>query len=308
MSATNTMAISPNGHSSTESPARQVGPETRLTPAPYFRWKGVLDRLVAALLLVPGLPMIGGLVLLVRLTSRGPGIYRQSRVGKHGRLFRMYKIRTMRCDAEARTGPVWAKAKDPRITRIGKVLRKLHLDELPQLFNVLRGDMSLIGPRPERPEFVEVLAEEIPGYLDRLLVPPGVTGLAQVNFPPDTDLHSVRRKLVLDLQYVAKASLLLDVRLFLCTSGRMFKISLVRVLGLRRTVTLPESAPRMIELGGPDSPLPEASAHPAGSNGNGDGNGNGHCNGHGNGNGNGAALRNGKQRGRRNGRRGVRPR
>jgi lipopolysaccharide/colanic/teichoic acid biosynthesis glycosyltransferase len=313
MSATNTMAIGPNGHGSTESPARQVGPETRLTPAPYFRWKGVLDRVVAALLLLPGLPMIGGLLLLVRLTSRGPGIYRQVRVGKNGRLFRMYKIRTMRCDAEAKTGPVWTKARDPRITRIGRVLRKLHLDELPQLFNVLRGEMSLIGPRPERPEFVEVLAEQIPGYLDRLLVCPGVTGLAQVNFAPDTDLNSVRRKLVLDLQYIAGASPLLDMRLFVCTSGRMFKISLVRVLGLRRRVTLPEAAPRMIELGGQESPPLEASARSAGGNGNGNGhgngNGNGHCNGTGgNGNGNGAALRNGKKRRGRKGRRGVRPR
>jgi lipopolysaccharide/colanic/teichoic acid biosynthesis glycosyltransferase len=301
MSATNTMAISPNGNGSTESRARHAGPETRLTPAPYFRWKGVLDRVVAALLLLPGLPMIGALVLLVRLTSRGPGIYRQSRIGKNGRPFRMYKIRTMRCDAEAQTGPVWAKAKDPRITRIGKVLRKLHLDELPQLFNVFRGEMSLVGPRPERPEFVAVLAEEIPGYLDRLLVRPGVTGLAQINLPPDTDLDSVRRKLVLDLQYVAEASLLLDLRLFLCTLGRMCRIHLVGVLGLRRTVTLPESAPRMIELAGQDSPPLEASAHSAGGNGNGDGTG-------GNGNGMGAALRNGKKRRHREGRHGVRPR
>ena len=145
--------------------------------------------------------------------------------------FRMYKIRTMRRDAEAHTGPVWTKTKDPRITRIGRILRKLHLDELPQLLNVMRGEMSLVGPRPERPEFVEVLAEEIPGYMDRVLVCPGVTGLAQVNLPPDTDLKSVRRKLLLDRQYVAEAGLLLDVRLFLCTLGRMCKIPLVRAWG-----------------------------------------------------------------------------
>ena len=131
-------------------------------------------------------------MLLVRLTSRGPGIYKQARVGKDGRKFMMYKIRTMRQDAEAASGPMWTQAHDPRVTFLGRVLRKLHLDELPQLFNVLKGEMSLVGPRPERPEFVRVLAEAIPGYRNRLAVRPGVTGLAQVNLPPDTDIASVR--------------------------------------------------------------------------------------------------------------------
>src|SRR5437868_12064000 len=105
----------------------------------------------------------------------------------------MYKLRSMRIDAEAGTGPVWScHGSDPRVTGIGYWLRKLHLDELPQLFSVLRGDMSLIGPRPERPEFVRVLGDSVAGYMDRLKMVPGITGLAQINLPPDTDLNSVR--------------------------------------------------------------------------------------------------------------------
>jgi lipopolysaccharide/colanic/teichoic acid biosynthesis glycosyltransferase len=206
---------------------------------PYFRWKAVLDRVLAALLLVPALPMIGLLILLVRLTSRGPGIYRQIRVGQGGWTFAMYKIRTMRHDAEAASGPVWALARDPRITPVGRLLRRLHLDELPQLLNVLKGDLSLVGPRPERPEFVHVLAEAIPGYVNRLVVPPGVTGLAQLNLPPDSDLMSVRRKLVLDREYIEQAGLLLDTRLLCCTSLRMLKLPerwMLPIFGLRRDV------------------------------------------------------------------------
>ena len=177
------------------------------------------------MLLVPGLPVIALLVLLVRLTSRGPGIYKQARVGKDGRKFMMYKIRTMRQDAEAATGPVWTQAHDPRVTLLGKVLRKLHLDELPQLFNVLKGEMSLVGPRPERPEFVRVLAEAIPGYRNRLAVRPGVTGLAQINLPPDTDLASVQRKLVLDCEYIERGGPAAGSSPMLCTFLRIFKDS-----------------------------------------------------------------------------------
>ncbi len=194
------------------------------TPGRYFRWKGALGRLVAAVLLVPGLVIIGLLVLLVRLTSRGPGIYRQTRVGKDGRTFLMYKIRTMRHDAETNSGPVWTQAGDPRTTPVGRVLRRLHLDELPQLFNVLKGEMCLVGPRPERPEFVRVLAEVIPGYTNRLVVLPGITGLAQINLPPDSDLNSVRCKVMLDCEYIAQAGLWLDVRVFLHTALRIPKV------------------------------------------------------------------------------------
>lgn len=206
----------------------------------YFRWRRVIDRALALLLLVPGAPIIGCLILLMRLTSPGPGIFRQERVGQDGKNFILYKIRTMRPNAEAGTGPVWCRPSDPRITGLGHILRKLHLDELPQLFNVVKGEMLLIGPRPERPEFVDLLAEQIPGYRQRLLVPPGITGLAQVNLPPDTDLDSVRRKLVLDLEYIEEAGPLLDLRMFFCTSARLVGIpgdTAMRLLRLHRRVT-----------------------------------------------------------------------
>jgi len=205
----------------------------------YFRWKGVLGQILAFVLLIPGLPAMGFLILLVRCTSRGPGIYRQLRVGKDGRQFMMYKIRTMRHDAEKVHGPQWTAANDSRITTLGRVLRKLHLDELPQLFNVLAGEMHLIGPRPERPEFTQVLARAIPGYLDRLAVRPGITGLAQINLPPDTDLESVRRKLTLDMEYIHHASFLLDVRMFVSTLLRMLGLRgeyAMTMMGLRREV------------------------------------------------------------------------
>lgn len=194
--------------------------------SPFFRRKPTIDRLLAALLLVPGLPIIGLLILLTRLTSRGPGIFRQARVGKDGRVFTMLKIRTMRHDAEDVLGATWSVANDPRSTALGKWIRKLHLDELPQLFNVLKGEMSLVGPRPERPEFVCVLEEALPGYRNRLFVRPGVTGLAQLCLPPDTDLCSACRKLTLDLEYVRSATLVTDVRLLVCTLIRIPKLPL----------------------------------------------------------------------------------
>ena len=192
-----------------------------LTASPYFQWKGIVDGMLAAILLTFSLPTIGLLVLLVRLTSKGPGIYRQTRIGKDGRTLMMYKIRTMRHDAEAATGAVWAEKSDPRVTPLGNVLRKLHLDEFPQLFNVLKGEMSLIGPRPERPEFVRLLTGEIPAYLNRLAVRPGITGLAQINLEPDTNLDSVRQKLVLDLEYIKHAGVFLDIRMLLCTLAHL---------------------------------------------------------------------------------------
>jgi len=196
--------------------------------------KCIADRALAAILLIPALPVIGLLALLVLVTSGRPVIFRQPRVGKNGRTFTLYKIRTMVRNAEAKTGPVWAKAKDGRVTRLGKVLRKLHFDELPQLFNVLKGDMSLVGPRPERPEFVHVLSSSIPEYLKRLEVPPGITGIAQLNLPPDSDLDSVRRKLVLDLEYAQRMGPLMDSRLLLCTFARLLKLPAIRFFGLYR--------------------------------------------------------------------------
>ncbi|MCH5376506.1 MAG: sugar transferase, partial [Planctomycetes bacterium] len=215
--------------------------QTDLRCPAYFCFRDMADRVLALLMLVPALPIIAILVVLVRLTSRGPGIFRQVRVGRGGELFCMYKIRTMRADAEAKTGAVWTKEKDPRITRLGSVLRKTHLDELPQLFNVIMGQMALIGPRPERPEFVVVLADLIPGYYNRLVMRPGITGLAQINLPPDSDIDSVRRKQMLDLEYIRTANVGLDVRMVLCTALRFFGCSgefAMTFMKLHRTVVL----------------------------------------------------------------------
>ncbi|MGQ9503362.1 MAG: sugar transferase [Thermogutta sp.] len=202
-----------------------------ILPSPYFRWQPILGWIIAAIATPVFLPVIAFLVVLVRLTSRGPGLYRQQRVGKHGKVFWIYKIRTMPIDAEAKTGPVWTDENDPRITPVGRWLRRFHLDELPQLLNVLKGEMTLIGPRPERPEFTQHLARAIPGYLARYLVLPGITGLAQINLPPDRDLDSVRRKLVLDLEYLEKADFWLDFRIMLCTALKMLGLPGLKIAG-----------------------------------------------------------------------------
>lgn len=208
----------------------------------YFRWKGGFERVLASVMLLTALPFMAVLTVLVKLSSRGPAIFRQVRVGRNGKPFTMYKYRTMVQDAETKTGPVWAVANDPRLTRVGRIVRKTHLDELPQLWNVVRGEMSLVGPRPERPEFTHSLSQEIPGYAGRLAILPGITGLAQINLPADSDLNSVRRKLVLDIEYVRQASLSTDVRLLLCTCFRAIGFSgywASRLLGVRREVHLP---------------------------------------------------------------------
>ena len=198
-------------------PSSNQRPPLRAT----FRIKYFLERVVATLLLIAALPVIGILCLIVRLNSKGPGIYSQTRVGMNGKNFRMYKIRSMVVDAEAKSGPAWSTAGDPRITTIGKALRFLHLDELPQLWNVVRGDMSVIGPRPERPDIVEVLEDYIEGYRDRLQVKPGITGLAQIYLPPDETMNCVRKKLCYDRAYIESATLWLDAKIWICTLLRM---------------------------------------------------------------------------------------
>ncbi len=185
----------------------------------YRATKGVFDRLLAAALLVTTYPLVAVGWLLVRLTSTGPGFYSQMRVGLHGRVFLIYKLRTMYHNVEATTGGAqWSRPGDSRVTPVGRVLRALHIDELPQLWNVLVGEMSMVGPRPERPELLPGLAEQLPGYRDRLQVLPGLTGLAQIQLPADTGLDSVRQKLVLDRCYVERAGLWLDVRLAAATA------------------------------------------------------------------------------------------
>jgi lipopolysaccharide/colanic/teichoic acid biosynthesis glycosyltransferase len=207
----------------------------------YHQWKPVVGRILATILLIPGLPVIAAIMVLVRILSPGPAIYRQLRVGQHGRTFWLYKIRTMIHHAEATSGAVWTQPGDPRVTRIGRILRKLHLDEFPQLFNVLRGEMVLIGPRPERPEFVSILSEQIPGYPARLAVKPGITGLAQINLPPDSDIESVRRKLALDLEYITTTGPMLDTQVMLCTATRLLGLPgdfSMRLFRLQRSICL----------------------------------------------------------------------
>lgn len=198
-------------------------------------WKGTLERIAAGALLVPGWPIMILLVALVRCTSAGPGFYHQERVGYRGRRYNIIKIRTMVQDAEKSSGAVWSKKGDSRITTIGRFLRRTHLDELPQLINIVRGEMSFVGPRPERPQFVADLAKAIPEYLNRLEVLPGVTGLAQVRWPPDESVNCVKRKLASDLEYAKCMGLWFDLRLIACTAAQMIGIPrsfTLRCLGL----------------------------------------------------------------------------
>jgi sugar transferase (PEP-CTERM system associated) len=186
--------------------------------------KRAVELVVAATALVALAPLLGLLLLLVRLDSPGPGLFRQRRVGLRGRVFDLYKLRTMRTDAEAATGPVWAEPEnDPRVTRLGRVLRKLRLDELPQIINVAKGEMSFVGPRPERPHFVEKLRQVIPYYDQRHTVRPGITGWAQVKFGYGSTIEDSERKLQFDLYYVKNMSLLLDLAIVLDT----FKVMLL---------------------------------------------------------------------------------
>lgn len=165
------------------------------------------------------LPVMGIIALAIKFDSRGPVIYRQTRVGKKGRPFEIFKFRTMAQDAENLSGPVWAKENDARVTRIGEFLRKTHLDELPQFFNVLMGDMSIVGPRPERPYFVNEFRRLIPHYDRRLCAKPGITGLAQIKRRYDESLADVKRKLRYDVLYIHKMCPLLDMKVIFQTFG-----------------------------------------------------------------------------------------
>jgi len=171
----------------------------------------ILSRLAAAALLLLVLPVIPFVILLIKLDSPGAVLYRQKRMGRAGATFYCYKFRTMRRDAEADTGATWATDDDPRITRIGRMLRISRLDEIPQLWCVLKGDMAFVGPRPERPEFVEWLSREIPYYPVRLAVRPGITGWAQVRYKYGNTLEDAREKLQYDLYYIKNGSLGLDL-------------------------------------------------------------------------------------------------
>jgi len=181
-----------------------------------LKFKRMLDVSVALLGLVVVLPIVMVAMVAIALDSRGGVVYTQNRIGLNGKTFRLFKLRTMTEDAES-TGASWARENDPRVTLVGKFLRRTRIDELPQLWNVFRGDMSFIGPRPERPEFNKMLEEDIPYYELRYLVKPGITGWAQVMYPYGSSSDDARRKLEYDLYYVKNYSLILDLAILLKT-------------------------------------------------------------------------------------------
>ena len=175
------------------------------------------DIVLALAMLLLTLPLMAAAALAIRLESPGPIIYRQQRVGQFGRIFTVFKFRSMRSDAEACGKPRWAQTGDPHVTRVGRFIRAARIDELPQLANVLRGEMSLVGPQPERPLFVEQLAQVIPFYPQRAYVKPGLTGWAQVNYPYGASVEDAHEKLAYDLYYVKHRSFWLDLIILLRT-------------------------------------------------------------------------------------------
>jgi len=187
----------------------------------YNFFKRCFDIIVAGTGLVVFCPLFLIIWFLVKIDSDGPVFFRQMRLGKDGALFEIWKFRTMRNNAEFETGPVWTQDGDPRVTRIGEFLRKSHLDELPQLINILRGDMSLIGPRPERPEFMQAICAQIPHFRKRLDVRPGITGLAQTRYHYGASLKDAARKLRYDTLYIKKQCWLLDFQIIFWTIGRV---------------------------------------------------------------------------------------
>jgi exopolysaccharide biosynthesis polyprenyl glycosylphosphotransferase len=180
----------------------------------YKRVASLVTSTIGLLLSLPLLPFV---VLAIKISSPGKILYRQNRVGREGVVFRCYKFRTMHSDAEADSGPTWARDDDPRITRVGSFLRKTRMDEIPQLWNVLKGDMSLVGPRPERPEFVAELNQKIPYYHLRHSVRPGITGWAQVLYKYGSSVEDAKEKLRYDLYYIKNASAGLDLLIILNT-------------------------------------------------------------------------------------------
>ena len=181
--------------------------------------KRIFDIVLSLILLILALPVMAATALLIVLESGFPVLYRQERVGLNGKLFEVIKFRSMRCDAEKDGKPVWAKSSDDRVTKVGRIIRKLRIDELPQLFSVFMGNMSLVGPRPERPFFVEQLTHEIPFYAVRHSVKPGITGWAQVCYHYGATVEDAAEKLQYDLYYVKNHSLSLDLLVLFETIG-----------------------------------------------------------------------------------------
>jgi exopolysaccharide biosynthesis polyprenyl glycosylphosphotransferase len=173
--------------------------------------KRVFDLVMSTVLLVCTAPLLALLAVAIKLDSDGPVFYSQERTGRGGKTYRVHKLRTMHKDAEKLSGPVWASQKDPRVTRVGAFLRKTRLDEIPQVFAVFRGDMSFVGPRPERPFFVQQLKTQIPFFGLREAVKPGITGWAQIRYPYGSSVDDAKAKLEYDLYYVEHQSLFLDL-------------------------------------------------------------------------------------------------
>ena len=245
-----------------QKPSRRLGSQSNgqtesvVPKRPWYlpvKWFG--EYLLALVLFVIAIPILILAGVLIKATSPGPIFYLQTRVGKNRKAFRVIKMRTMVDNAEGKTGAVWSTQNDPRITPIGKFLRDTHIDEFPQLINVLLGQMALVGPRPERPEMVEQLEWKISNYNERSNVRPGITGLSQLKLPPDTDLESVRRKQIHDLYYITEISAWLDLRILGSTAWLLLR-ALGR--GAFSLFALPPSAKVISSvetLVGPDSEL-----------------------------------------------------
>lgn len=191
-------------------------------PRAFELGKLVLDYLLTIILAVVLAPALLICIVIIKMTSPGVAIIRQSRLGKNGKVFSMYKLRTMSPNAEAESGPVLAAANDHRVIPACRWMRRSHLDEVPQLLNVLRGEMSLVGPRPERPEIAERIYEELPEFRHRLQVRPGITGLAQVRNGYDTCIDAVKRKLHYDLEYIRRRSWWLELGILLTTLTKLY--------------------------------------------------------------------------------------
>ncbi len=193
---------------------------TQIAKRGFFAFKRVFDFVAACAGLVVLFPLFVIIGILIKIDSSGPLFFRQERAGKDGEIFNIWKFRTMRPGAEIETGPVWAAEDDPRITRIGHFLRKSHLDELPQLINVFKGEMSIIGPCPERPIFIEKINGSIPNYDERLKVRPGITGLAQVRYRYGASIKDAAEKLRYDLLYIKRMCWMLDFKILFSTIGK----------------------------------------------------------------------------------------
>ncbi len=196
-------------------PLIDINPQ--LMPEWEKKAKRILDLAISFLILIVTLPFTFAVALAIKLDSEGPIFFKQERTGLNGKIFNVYKFRSMKKDAEVLTGPIWSQKDDPRVTRIGKFIRKIRIDELPQMINIFKGEMSLVGPRPERPFFVEKLAAEIPYYKRRLRVRPGLTGWAQVKHKYDETIEDVKAKLRYDLFYIENISLRMDFKILFRT-------------------------------------------------------------------------------------------